>query len=278
MIHWLVQSLADHPDLERGTPPPGLLSPAESARLAELRVAKRRRDWLLGRWTAKHLLQSTLSEELGVRLPLNAYTIETDTTGAPLPAFDLSWTMAGGRAGPGDGAGAGGRSRGAFNRAEALGRSDALSLSISHSGDHAFCALSLMECARVGADIELISEKTPEFVEQYFTPAECAAVAAAPEGRQVMAATLIWSAKESALKALHLGLRVDTRLVECPIALLGDDESGMAPLGYQWSRFQIRLDPTLWEMAGLTCSDHPLQVAGWWQIMSNYALTMVLIS
>jgi 4'-phosphopantetheinyl transferase EntD len=135
-----------------------------------------------------------------------------------------------------------------------------------------------MECARVGADIELIAEKTPEFVEQYFTTAEWAAVAAAPAGRQAMAATLIWSAKESALKALHLGLRVDTRLVDCPISLLDDDESGTVPLGYQWSRFHIDLDPTLWETAGFTCGDHPLQVAGWWQIMSNYALTMVLIS
>ena len=88
MIHWLVGSFADHPDLARGVPPAGLLSPAESRRLVNLRTAKRRRDWLLGRWTAKHLLQTAVEREGGTRLPLTAFSVDNEVNGAPTIKLD----------------------------------------------------------------------------------------------------------------------------------------------------------------------------------------------
>jgi 4'-phosphopantetheinyl transferase len=258
MIHWLVQSLADHPDLARGVPPPGLLSPKESARLAGLRIAKRRRDWLLGRWTAKQLLQSTLGREFGLSLPLSAYTIDNDAMGAPLAEFDPG--SAGREAAEGGAAGFGG-----------------VSLSISHSGSQAFCALSLHYGARVGADIECIEERSLAFVHDYFTTDEITDIATTPAGLQPALTTLIWSAKEATLKALRLGLRADTRQVSCPILLdaIGADD---VPPEYRWSKFAVEVDPALWAQAGLNGPAQWHTVSGWWQIMGNYALTLVLIS
>ena len=67
MIHWLLQSTDAHPDLARGHPPVGLLCKLEHARLSNLTIDKRRREWLLGRWTAKQLLQAYLEQETGAR-------------------------------------------------------------------------------------------------------------------------------------------------------------------------------------------------------------------
>ena len=83
MIHWLIQSSADHPDLARGIAPAGLLSGAEQTRLAALKTEKRRRDWLLGRWTAKRLIQTYVERQTGLRPPLDAVVIEAEPSGAP---------------------------------------------------------------------------------------------------------------------------------------------------------------------------------------------------
>lgn len=57
MIAWLVQSACDLPAL----PAAAWLSPPERERLSSFKVAKRRDDWLLGRWTAKRLAQTVLA-------------------------------------------------------------------------------------------------------------------------------------------------------------------------------------------------------------------------
>ncbi|MCB0159565.1 MAG: hypothetical protein KDD83_15640, partial [Caldilineaceae bacterium] len=64
-----MQSATAAPEIEQGVAPAGLLSPAEEARLAEFTVVKRRRDWLLGRWTAKDLVRTVLAEQYGSRIP-----------------------------------------------------------------------------------------------------------------------------------------------------------------------------------------------------------------
>ncbi len=62
MIHWLIQSAMQHTELARGVAPSGLLNAAEETQLRLLKTSKRRCDWLLGRWTATHLIQACLSE------------------------------------------------------------------------------------------------------------------------------------------------------------------------------------------------------------------------
>lgn len=69
----------------------------------------------------------------------------------------------------------------------------------------------------VGCDLELVEPRSPAFVRDYLTESEQQVVAAAaralgPHGHS-LAANLLWSAKESALKVLHTGLREDTRSV-----------------------------------------------------------------
>ncbi|MCG8349434.1 MAG: hypothetical protein MI924_16835, partial [Chloroflexales bacterium] len=83
MIHWLVQSSTTQPDLHAGVAPNDMLSHDEQCQLAKLQVKKRRKDWLLGRWTVKHLLQSYIKQQTDVQLPLCAIVIDNDADGAP---------------------------------------------------------------------------------------------------------------------------------------------------------------------------------------------------
>jgi 4'-phosphopantetheinyl transferase len=191
MLH-LLQTVAAHPDLAIGQAPEGLLHPLEEAHLAGLRVVKRRREWLLGRWTAKQLVRMYLTRQGGQALPsLATILILADADGAPYAALASS----------------------ASARADAFVRLP-LSLSISHSGDRALCALDDRPGVTVGADIERIEPRAWGFVEQFFTATERAAVAAAVTERDAFI-TAVWSAKEAVLKALRLGLRVDTRQLSC---------------------------------------------------------------
>src|SRR5689334_21954200 len=83
MIDWLIQSSSARSDLSQGVAPEGMLCPAEQQRLAAFGVAKRRRDWLLGRWTAKRLLQRHYAQRTGAWLPLDMFEIASDPDGAP---------------------------------------------------------------------------------------------------------------------------------------------------------------------------------------------------
>ena len=129
----------------------------------------------------------------------------------------------------------------------------------------------------MGADIERIDPRPWRFVEDYFTEAEIACVHAVPVDLSPIVVTAIWSAKEAVLKALHLGLTVDTRHVSCtldPETL--DQEAG--PLGYSWTRITVTCDPELFQDAGLAACEGAPELTGWWQLISNYVLTLVLIS
>jgi 4'-phosphopantetheinyl transferase len=85
-------------------------------------------------------------------------------------------------------------------------------ISISHRAGHALCAVARPGLA-LGADLELVEPRSAEFVDQFFTLGEQALVRGAGEAAALWA-NLIWSAKESAAKALREGLRLDTRALE----------------------------------------------------------------
>ncbi len=235
MIYCLVQSSAAHPDLARGIPPEGLLNAAEQRQFYALRSLKRQREWLLGRWTAKRLLQMVVEQQNGRRVPLDTFTIYNVANGAPhLTSVYL----------PG------------------------ATLSISHRDDRGLCAVSTggegcgdeqTEC--LGIDIERIEPRTGSFAEDYFTEPEIQCVRRAPDSIADLLITGIWSAKESALKALRVGLTVDTRAVTCLLQAPG------APL-HNWTRFDIMCD-----QARLKRSAAPLK--GWWRTMEDYVLTCV---
>jgi len=86
-------------------------------------------------------------------------------------------------------------------------------VSLSHSNGVALCAYS-PEDIQFGIDLELVEPRSKEFVEDFFTTGEVDQIAKLPTDDQNLVNTVMWSGKESALKALSSGLRVDTRSVE----------------------------------------------------------------
>lgn len=288
MIYWLLQNATDHPSLAQGIPPEGVFSAAELARLAQLRAEKRRQEWMLGRWTAKRLLQSSLEQANGQRLPLDELVVAREPNGAPVailttqlgpptmspaaPPITLPLVgMAGIKAGQ--------------EVPTITGWRLPLSLSISHSTSSAFCAVypfagvsgqvsrknsiraasqGVRPLAWVGADIEMVETRSPRFVDDYFTPQEIRHVRDASPGFQDALVTATWSVKEAVLKALRLGLTVDTRLVSCLCALHGPAEGG-------WYGVSVECDPKI-----LARANRASQVAvyGWWRLEGAYALTL----
>ena len=169
-VYWFSQRLADVP------PGSAWLSAAERRTEAALRVAKRRNDWRLGRWTAKRAL-AWLHARRGPQSPSpeDLARIEVRPTPAGVPEAFCSGVRV-----PG-------------------------AISISHSHGRALVAVG-PEASAVGCDIEEVAPRSAAFLEDSFTPVERHAIAAsrAPELR----ATLLWSAKESAMKVLGEGLRL----------------------------------------------------------------------
>lgn len=179
MIYWHLCSTAESG--VTGVPQPDFLSASERRTYAGLRFPKRRDEWLLGRWTAKQLLQCSLASYRG--LPLTAISVSSDPDGAPYLAV------------------------------EGEGRLPA-TLSISHRAGRVFCALSPAVSPSIGVDIERVEPRSAAFVNDFFTAGEAERVWSCPEPVRDVLVTVIWSAKESVLKALREGLRLDTRRVE----------------------------------------------------------------
>jgi 4'-phosphopantetheinyl transferase len=226
MIAWLVQSFADLPAST------DWLTPLERSRHAALKTDKRRREWLLGRWTAKRLLQAAATMAELEPAPLDAFEIEAGPDGAP----QARWLRSAG--------------------------SRSFSLSLSHSGDSALCALASDRDQVLGADLERIELRAEAFLADYFTPAEIAQVVCASPRVHATLVTALWSAKEAALKAARLGLTVDTRAVECRLA---PPSTALA----SWSPFAVR-----WDQARLPRAAPSLQ--GWWRLTHGFVLTLAM--
>ena len=163
------------------------LTPTERVRFEGFRFEKRRQDWLLGRWAAK----IALLEFSGLQQrDIARFEIRSAPDGAPLPILD--------------------------------GRRCPVQVSLSHSNDRAFAAVLRGDDA-LGCDIELVEPRSAGFVETYFTAAERDRVERAESHLRNRLITLIWSAKESTLKALRTGLKADTRSVE--VTVEDDDDA-----------------------------------------------------
>ncbi len=242
MIHWLLRSSQDLPTLKEDQPPVGLLASREQEQFAALKTEKRRHDWLLGRYTSKLLVRSIIQGEMGESLELDHIIIANDSDGAPYVSFNTG------------------------------GKLPQPVLSISHSGDAAFCAaVGVPPSANVpfsllGADIERVESRSPMFVQEYFTDKEAALVDRSTIQSRDMLVTAIWSAKEAALKALHLGLTVDTRSVICEV------EPMMVSVD-AWVSFSIEYDAPRLSQQLLDRKVIP-PLLGWWRYCDGYVLTL----
>jgi len=219
-LYWLSFATRDVPDDD------SWLSPAERATLAGFRFPKRRNDWLLGRWTAKQALSRYLGLEGGA---------------TALPRLEI-------RAAP-DGA----------PEAFVAGRPAGAALSISHSAGMSFCVVGDAASA-AGCDIEKIEPRDADLAGDYFTAEEAALVARAPAEDRATVFTLIWCAKESALKSLREGLRRDTRSVAVSLRETGNRE--------------------IWNRLTVACLESCRTFHGWWRVRTGFvqAVTSALPS
>jgi 4'-phosphopantetheinyl transferase len=214
-VYWLEQTEANVPAEN------DWLSTSESIFLNGLGFAKRRADWRLGRWTAKCAVASFLNL-LADPQALAKIEIRPALSGAPEVSL--------------------------------ANEPAAVTISISHRSGTAICAVTLSG-GELGCDLEVIEPRSEVFVADYFTHDEQALVAQARKAERSRLLALLWSAKESALKALREGLRLDTRSV-----VVGPVDERFDFNG--WSPLQVR------------CADGR-SFHGWWQQAHSVVRTLV---
>jgi 4'-phosphopantetheinyl transferase len=106
----------------------------------------------------------------------------------------------------------------------------------------------------LGCDLELVEPRSDAFVRAYLTHTERQSLAGLPGAARPAVANLIWSAKESALKALGTGLDRDTRDVDVNLVLGQPAEGG-------WSPLTVR------------CADGAV-LPGWWRRDGRFVVTV----
>jgi 4'-phosphopantetheinyl transferase EntD len=168
-VFWMAQTEAAVPADN------GWLSERENRILGALRIPKRRAEWRLARWTAK------LAVAARAGLPsdpeaLAIIELRSATSGAPR----------------------------AYIRSQPAG----VAISLSHSHGIGFCTIAAVD-TELGCDVELAAPHSQAFLTDYFTPEEQALLKQSAAARRATILTLLWSAKESMLKALECGLRRD---------------------------------------------------------------------
>jgi 4'-phosphopantetheinyl transferase len=192
------------------------LTVPEAERLNAMRYTKRRDEARLGRWTAKHAVARALDWSLEPA-DLRDVVIRNAADGAPE----------------------------VFVGDEPAG----VAISMTDRAGWGVCTVA-GAAAALGCDLELVEPRSDLFVADYFTATEQAVVAASPDDHDLLA-NLIWSAKESALKVLREGLRLDTRSVE--VTLLDGPGSEWHP------------------MAVTTAAGE--RFPGWWRRFGDFVMT-----
>lgn len=217
-VYWATCSFQDLPEHDEW------LGSEERAQLATLRFPKRRHDWRLGRWTAKRVVSSALEaagawhvgSPIDSARRMDAIQIVAAPDGAPEPKLTPA---------TGD-----------------------IVLSLSHSGDRGFAAASPTRMA-LGCDVERIEPRSEAFIADVFALEELPALSYLSRMfHRDLAATLVWSAKESALKALRTGLREDTRSVVVDVDI---------------------------SRGGLSVRSAKGQMHGWWWVDEGFVHTLV---
>jgi 4'-phosphopantetheinyl transferase len=217
-IYWFEQTEGDLPASN------DWLSESEFETLFALRFPKRRADWRLGRWTAKRAVASVLGGS-DDHASLRNIVICPAGTGEP--------------------------------RVNVVGCEKPVTISLSHRDGRGACAVAFGAQA-LGCDLELIEAKSDAFISDYFTSEEQELVASVTPALEPLAASLLWSAKESALKALHVGLRADTRSAAVNVALQNVTASSVC----DWQHF-------------LVLSSDSRMFYGWWHCKENVLRTVV---
>lgn len=205
------------------------LSARERDRLSSLRFLKRRADWRLGRWTAKNALAAYLP------YPSERFQdIEIWPNSSGAPAVFIA------------------------------NRRSALEISLSHRAGRGACALATSQMA-IGCDLELVEPRSSNFIDDYFVPEERQMLAKVETDNRDCLVALLWSAKESALKALQAGLRMDTCCLTVKLNPSLETLSETPVPGIpKWRPLEIRY--------ANECTLH-----GWWQHNSVFVRTVAAV-
>lgn len=207
------------------------LSPAERQKLSTLRFSRRSSDWLLGRRAAKTLLRRACPDL--AKLPETAITIANEPSGAPI--------------------------------IQVVGRQNYPGcLSITHRRSMALAAYCPTPGYQVGIDLEQVEARHEGFLLDFFTPNEIDTARACRGELHPLWVTLAWSMKESVLKALGVGLRLDTRSVEVGAV---DGFEDLARLSAQWQPVPLR--SSLLEDG--CCR-------AWWQPRDGFVITLAVLA
>lgn len=196
------------------------LAPGEAASLAGMRYTKRRTEFLLRRLVAKHAVASVTGRSTDAAT-LAGIDVRNAPSGAPYLCVD--------------------------------GVAVELGVSISDRAGCAICVICPTGPLAVGCDLELVESRSRGFVCDFLTTTEQRLVGSCAAGDERDAvANLIWSAKESALKVLGIGLRRDTHTLEVTPA---------APGGDGWGALTVRaVEGTVFP--------------GWWRREGRFLLTV----
>lgn len=216
-VFWSMQNFASIPE------DVDWLSLPEQNRYQQFRFPKRQNEWLLGRWTAKNLLSNLMKN---VENPSSKeFSIQNEDSGAPYAMWN-DQRLSG-------------------------------SLSISHRGENAVAAFCFNPDIKIGIDLEEVEAKSHAFVEDYFTELEASVVLALPIQEQALAASLLWSGREAIVKALQIGLRIDTRQIALNLPALNSHEN--------WQPVEIR-----------RCATEGINLKLFWQKLNHTLVTLAI--
>lgn len=199
------------------------LSPHEREHLMSIRYTKRRDEYVTRRWTTKQAIATVLELD---RSPSSLERIEVRHRESGAPYVQIDGAMAD------------------------------IDVSMSDRAGWAVCLVGppgVRAVGTLGIDLEIVEPRTDGFIADFFTAAERDHVRSlADADARHVAANLIWSAKEAALKVQQVGLRADTRTVE--VQLHG------APRADGWAAMTV------------VGADGPMP--GWWRRDGVFLLTI----
>ncbi|HXY00318.1 MAG TPA: 4'-phosphopantetheinyl transferase superfamily protein [Candidatus Limnocylindrales bacterium] len=216
------------------------LSDKETHILRGLRFPKRRADWLLGRWTAKNAL---------------AISLDLSTEPQTLKQIEVRPAISGAPE--------------AFLRNQPAGAT----ISLSHRAGIGACAV-VPSRVLLGCDLEKIEPRSDAFSSDYFTAEEQGLIANTDNRDQLVA--LLWSAKESALKALCEGLRRDTRSVTISVPGLPLIRTAhpQCPGQEQFASDLPQSEATNWNALQVHIANDQ-SFTGWWMESGGFVRTLI---
>lgn len=165
---WLTRSLDDVPAGDHW------LGNRELEVLGQLQLAHRRRDWRLGRWTAKAALGAWLDA------PSTRIEVLAAADGAPEAWLD--------------------------------GQPAPVSVSLSHRAGRSLAVVAGLPRI-VGCDLEALEPRSSAFVREWLGPAEQRVVSSRTDVQRILLVNLMWAGKEAFAKMRRQGLRLDVRSV-----------------------------------------------------------------